>query len=258
VYKYAISEEQVGNNDLCVLCQIGAIAAPVQGLLIWRCFKAMKRRWCVLIPLALLLLSAIGANIWSTLALFLPLKTPVVHGKSGMQFPVNFIVAYFLTAALDIIITGLMVWVLLGIKTNTATPHAKQVISHFLRIMWEAAVPPCLCAIAAGVIYVSTAESSWWSIFCQNILGMLYVLSLLATLNGREDIKRMPKPGLNQQPSTITLPSISSSTLDNEGFDEYSTTRAHLSLGTMRGEAGSCERARPGDRGAASSIPPSA
>lgn len=79
-----------------------------------------------------------------------------------------------------------------------------------MMIAWEAAVPPCLCAIVALVTYVTLVrlfalldsliavilshwltycicgfvqlEKNWWETMFQAVLGKLYVISLLATL----------------------------------------------------------------------------
>lgn len=59
-------------------------------------------------------------------------------------------------------------------------------------MLWEAALPPCLCAIAACVVYITMRSENLWDVFLQSIIGKLYVISLFVILNGRHDLKREP------------------------------------------------------------------
>lgn len=70
-------------------------------------------------------------------------------------------------------------------------------------MLWEAALPPCICAIAACAVYVTMVRvgtihscqaiallTRWcmqrsenlWDVFLQSIIGKLYVISLFVIL----------------------------------------------------------------------------
>ena len=48
-------------------------------------------------------------------------------------------------------------------------------------LIWEAALPPCVCAIVALITYLTVVDS-FWSLLFQTVLGELYVISLFVSL----------------------------------------------------------------------------
>lgn len=49
-------------------------------------------------------------------------------------------------------------------------------------VAWEAAIPPCACAVTALVTYFTLVNVNYWDLTFQAILGKLYVISLFVTL----------------------------------------------------------------------------
>ncbi|KAL5528947.1 hypothetical protein ACEPAG_4921 [Sanghuangporus baumii] len=162
------------------------MAAPFQAFLIWRCWNVLQRRWIILAPLVSVLLSNVVMNIYITINIFYISSTTQMRNGP----PNSYMTAFVLTAVLDIMITALMMWFLLRVKSQVISRHLARVIVRLHRMVWEAAVPPCACAIIACAVYITMSQGNLWDVFLQSILGKLYVISLFVILNGRADLKR--------------------------------------------------------------------
>ncbi|THH05149.1 hypothetical protein EW145_g5008 [Phellinidium pouzarii] len=95
----------------------------------------------------------------------------------------SYMIAFILTAGLDILITCLMLWFLLRAKSQVVSKRLDKTLARLHRMLWEAAVPPCACAIAACIVYITMSLESLWDVFCQSILGKLYAISLFIILS---------------------------------------------------------------------------
>ncbi|OCB89639.1 hypothetical protein A7U60_g3115 [Sanghuangporus baumii] len=142
-------------------------------------------------PLVSVLLANVVMNVYITIHIFyISSTTQLLDGP-----PDSYITAFVLTAVLDIMITALMMWFLLRVKSQVISRHLARVIVRLHRMVWEAAVPPCACAIVACAVYITMSQDNLWDVFLQSILGKLYVISLFVILNGRADLKRpLPAP----------------------------------------------------------------
>jgi len=136
-----------------------------------------------------LLLATVVVNTFITVRVFSyglwSVSTPETHP------PLDFITAFVLTAALDVILTSLMLFVLLRARSQVVSRRLHMIIGRLHTMLWEAALPPCICAIAACVVYSDMSLENLWDMFLQSILGKLYVISLFTILNGRADLKRV-------------------------------------------------------------------
>ncbi|KAH8117655.1 hypothetical protein DFH11DRAFT_1576462 [Phellopilus nigrolimitatus] len=162
------------------------MAAPFQAFLIWRCWTAMGRRWIILAPLVTLLLATVIMNIFITSEVF-SMFSNLSFTLSATKLtgpPREYMTAFVLTAVLDILITILMLWVLLQVKSQALSKRFEKTLTRVLRMMWEAALPPCACAVAACIIYREMSKENLWDVFFQSILGKLYVISLFVILWG--------------------------------------------------------------------------
>ena len=54
-------------------------------------------------------------------------------------------------------------------------------MARLMTIAWEAALPPCVCALIAAITHPITASNPWDLAF-QTVLGKLYVIALFVTL----------------------------------------------------------------------------
>jgi len=57
-------------------------------------------------------------------------------------------------------------------------------------LIWEAAIPPTLCALVTLVTYLTQVNQNYWNLAFQAVLGKLYVISLFVSLNGRADLQQ--------------------------------------------------------------------
>ncbi|KDQ57124.1 hypothetical protein JAAARDRAFT_284774 [Jaapia argillacea MUCL 33604] len=176
------------------------MATPVQAFLIWRCYILLNKRLFFLLPLAALLLGYIAVSTVVTVNVFgvnlVALVPPTTNTAPPKKFPpdITFILSLAFPAALDIVVTGTLITFLLRSRSTAYTHKFRRVIHRLIRISWEAAVPPCACAILCGIIYGTNATRNFWNLFLQAILGKLYVMSLFRNLNGRADLKHTDRP----------------------------------------------------------------
>ncbi|OJT01994.1 hypothetical protein TRAPUB_7528 [Trametes pubescens] len=72
-----------------------------------------------------------------------------------------------------------------------------QILKKLTVMIWEAALPPCICAVLTVLTYLTLVDKNYWDLTFQAILGKLYVISLFVTLNGRADLQDGPVPGFS-------------------------------------------------------------
>ncbi|ETW85086.1 hypothetical protein HETIRDRAFT_448320 [Heterobasidion irregulare TC 32-1] len=131
-----------------------------------------------------------------------PLTQPPV-GKIPIDVP-------FLPAFLDVAVTGILLTFLLRSRADIYSKRFRRVVTRLMIVAWEAAIPPCACAVTALVTYFTLVNVNYWDLTFQAILGKLYVISLFVTLNGRADIdaQRSHFPTFSNIISPTTGPSI--------------------------------------------------
>ncbi|CDO71934.1 hypothetical protein BN946_scf184940.g81 [Trametes cinnabarina] len=119
---------------------------------------------------------------------------------------------------LDVLVTGILLTFLARSKQNVTSSRFRRILRRLTVLIWEAALPPCICAVLTVITYltlvyltnhfISTFSRSdtrgviqvdidYWDLTFQAILGKLYVLSLFVTLNGRATLQDGPVPGFS-------------------------------------------------------------
>ncbi|EMD34274.1 hypothetical protein CERSUDRAFT_86396 [Gelatoporia subvermispora B] len=171
------------------------MAAPVQSFLIWRCWTLMNRSWLVLTPLSLILLaSVISSTIVTSEAL--QIQFSVITDPTAVlpDLPPNitFILALTCSAVLDVAVTGILLFFLWRSKQNVVSSRFRRILKRLTMLVWEAALPPCICAICTVVTYLLLVNDDYWDLMFQAILGKLYVISLFVTINGRAELQNAP------------------------------------------------------------------
>ncbi|KAF8267582.1 hypothetical protein EI94DRAFT_1730101 [Lactarius quietus] len=163
------------------------LAAPVQLFLIWRCWHLLKRRWFIAVPLILLVIGTIITTIYVMIILFrIQFASVETLAVELNTFFTCFAVCLAFSAAIDILVTGILLVFLIQSRSRVYTRKFRKVLSHLISITWESAVPPCACALAAFIACMRGAPFvSYWAVMLQTILGKLYVISLFVTLEGR-------------------------------------------------------------------------
>ncbi|KAF8272720.1 hypothetical protein EI94DRAFT_210962 [Lactarius quietus] len=187
-------------------------AAPIQALFIWRCYHILKRRIYVIIPLVMALITSIVLSVWVTAYLFNRLTLYQAHPENYHPTATTIwwpFVAYLaVPAALDLVITNILLYSLTRILRRIHTKQLRGRITRFIVVVWQAAIPPGLCAIALVIKYIVFTEthpgqSQEWYGAIQAMLGKLYIQSLFYTLNNRMDFTRRPPVTSTLDPSTL-------------------------------------------------------
>ncbi|KZT22034.1 hypothetical protein NEOLEDRAFT_710179 [Neolentinus lepideus HHB14362 ss-1] len=185
-----------------------AMASPVQGFLIWRCWILTGKRWTVLVPLSALLMLTTIMSIIVTANVFKvdftkPL-TPPAGPAARIPVDITFVTSITGAAVLDVILTIILSIYLLHSRSSAITPRFRSIITKLIIIAWEAALLPSVCAITTVVTYMKLVDYNFWDLFFQAVLGKFYVISLFVTLNGRADLRRKPQESFLANLSNLT------------------------------------------------------
>ncbi|TFK47685.1 hypothetical protein OE88DRAFT_1738226 [Heliocybe sulcata] len=185
-----------------------AMASPVQGFLIWRCWILTGRRWVTLVPLSTLLLLTTIMSIIVTSNVFTVDFTAPLSPPAGpaAKIPVDVVFVTCITgsAVLDVALTITLSTYLLRSRSSAITPRFRRIITKLIVIAWEAALLPSVCAITTVITYLKLVDCNFWDLFFQAVLGKFYVISLFVTLNGRADLRRKPQDSFIANLSNIT------------------------------------------------------
>ncbi|TFK50132.1 hypothetical protein OE88DRAFT_1661703 [Heliocybe sulcata] len=172
------------------------MSCPVQMFLIWRCYVLSNRRLLTLLPLGILLLGNVVVSAVTTAMVFdfdfiAPLRGPVAPLPSsvGISVEINYTLSMVFSAVMDVTLTTLLLIFLFRSRSSVATQQFRRVLYSLIAITWESALPPCVCAITTMAVFICWAEHNYWNLVPQSILGKLYVISLLFTLNSRADLR---------------------------------------------------------------------
>ncbi|KAH9857449.1 hypothetical protein C2E23DRAFT_274994 [Lenzites betulinus] len=179
------------------------MATPVQGFLIWRCWTLFNRNYMVLVTLATLLLAQLVASIVVTVQTFQVHfgVVPQAEVEAGPlpKVPISptFVLSLTCSAVLDMLVTGILLTFLARSKQSVTSSRFRRILKRLTVLIWEAALPPCICAILTVLTYLTLVDKNYWDLTFQAILGKLYVISLFVTLNGRADLQDGPVPGFS-------------------------------------------------------------
>jgi len=148
------------------------------------------------LPLGILFLGSVVVSAVTTAMVFnvnfvtsLRGPGPPVPSSDAVTVEVNYILSMVFSAAMDVTLTTFLTFFLFRSRSSAATNRFRKVLYGLIAITWESALPPCVCAIATLVVFVRWAEHNYWNLVFQAILGKLYVISLLFTLNSRTDLR---------------------------------------------------------------------
>ncbi|THH29025.1 hypothetical protein EUX98_g5160 [Antrodiella citrinella] len=142
-------------------------------------------------------------------------------------------------SVLDVAITIILLVYLSKAKANVYSSRVHRVMRQLVILIWEAAVPPCACAIIAVVTYLTMVNENWWDLMFQAILGKLYVISLFVTLNGRATIAENVNSSNDRLTSVAWVTSSPFGQNDVESQYQVSSTAAPVSDGDSGLKAGS-------------------
>lgn len=187
-------------------------AAPIQALFIWRCYHILKRRTYVVIPLVSALITSVVLSACVTAYLFHRLSHPDPAHPTSTTIWWPYVAFLAVPAAIDLAITSIVLYSLTGFLRRIHAEQLRGRITRFIIVVWQAAIPPGLCAIALMIKYMTFTEThpgqpqEWYGAI-QAMLGKLYILSLFYTLNNRMDFTRRPLVMSTLGPSSFDIAS---------------------------------------------------
>ncbi|KAI0373117.1 hypothetical protein BV20DRAFT_1050036 [Pilatotrama ljubarskyi] len=179
------------------------MAAPVQAFLIWRCWTLFNRNYIVLISLGTLLVAQLVSSIVVTVQTFqihfgvVPQAEVDAGPLPKVPISPTFVLSLSCSAVLDILVTGILLAFLARSKQSVTSSRFRRILRRLTVLIWEAALPPCVCAVLTVLTYLTLVDKNYWDLTFQAILGKLYVISLFVTLNGRANLQNGPVPGLS-------------------------------------------------------------
>ncbi|KAI0657135.1 hypothetical protein C8Q70DRAFT_292461 [Cubamyces menziesii] len=179
------------------------MAAPVQGFLIWRCWTLFNRSRFVLVSLLTLLLAQLVSSIIVTVQTFqihfgvVPQAEVEAGPLPKVPISPTFVLSLTCSAVLDVLVTGILLAFLARSKQHVTSSRFRRILRRLTVMIWEAALPPCVCAVMTVLTYLTLVNKNYWDLTFQAILGKLYVISLFVTLNGRADLQDGPVPGFS-------------------------------------------------------------
>ncbi|KAI9459855.1 hypothetical protein BJY52DRAFT_1364630 [Lactarius psammicola] len=144
------------------------------------------------IPLVLALICSVVLTAWVTAYLFGRLSSPRTarpedYHPSATTIWWPFVACLAVPATLDVVITSILLYSLTTFLRRIHTEQLRGRIMRFIVVVWQAAIPPGLCAVALVIKYMVFTEThpgqhqKWYGTI-QAMLGKFYILSLFYTL----------------------------------------------------------------------------
>ncbi|PVF94920.1 hypothetical protein CPB86DRAFT_800117 [Serendipita vermifera] len=166
------------------------IATVVQSFFVYR-YWMLTRRWYLCIVMILgILLSLVGAClVIASLGLSKRRVGSAITNSpsSGTLSPTPLV--HFISAILvDVLITVGTTWHLYNQKAGLAR-STSDMINRLIRMIWTSALPPTLCVIANTIVLQNRHSGRNTHIGINIVLGKLYAMSLIYTLNVRNEIR---------------------------------------------------------------------
>ncbi|KAH9077733.1 hypothetical protein EDB83DRAFT_1509094 [Lactarius deliciosus] len=190
------------------------ISAPVQALMIRRCYILVGKNMFIVTLLVLLLVASTAVQLWSIISIVklltvIPAEN-ILPSFQGIGINWPYFMSLLLPTFLDLVLTGVLLHYLIRTKKRVYTEYARKWISRFANIVWQSALPPTFCTICLSVFYVlySTMRQTnvqIWSTVIQATIGKLYVLSLFYMINARP---LQPDERPTAFMSTLTVPTV--------------------------------------------------
>jgi hypothetical protein len=155
-------------------------AAPIQALFIWRCYHILKRRTYVVvslasqisvplhllpgfaspkIPLVSALITSVVLSACVTAYLFHRLSHPDPAHPTSTTIWWPYVAFLAVPAAIDLAITSIVLYSLTGFLRRIHAEQLRGRITRFIIVVWQAAIPPGLCAIALMIKYMTFTET---------------------------------------------------------------------------------------------------
>ncbi|KAI0321328.1 hypothetical protein OF83DRAFT_346193 [Amylostereum chailletii] len=190
--------------DKIIPLEVMLMATPVQGFFAWRCYYILDQSRAVLIVFITLLVTSSASAICATYDVF-QIRVPIPTGPTTTpsiirQVYPSYAVALILPAVIDIVITSILLTFLMRTLHGVHTRRVRRLVVRLIALSWQAAAPPCVCAIVACSLYMwisFTHARSFWDVPFLSFPGKLYVSSLYVNLQSGS-IFEVARPGIDQ------------------------------------------------------------
>jgi len=141
----------------------------------------MGKRWYILVPLVAFLIGNLVTLILTIHYVFTFNRIKLLLDPPK-HLPYFFVLFYAFAACLDVCVTTIMIVYLIRARKRGLSRTTNEMIKRLMISIWEAALPPAVCAVIAMIVYLTRSSHDFWTVFLQGILGKLYVISLFVVL----------------------------------------------------------------------------
>lgn len=172
-------------QDWSLFWEIGvtAIAGTIaQIFFLERCYSATKNKLVLIIIGALIALS-LGFGVASSVEF-----QRIVKLSEVPKIPIPIVGWLSLTAALDVLISAVLIWTLLRVRTPFRKTEA--VITKIIRVTAETSSLTASIAVINLVLYQALPGEAY-HLLPQLIMGKMYAISVMVTLSSRKDLQEI-------------------------------------------------------------------
>ncbi|CAE7173949.1 unnamed protein product [Rhizoctonia solani] len=165
--------------EIGVTAILGSIA---QVFFLERCFSATKNK-IVLVIIGTMIAVSLGFGIASSVEFQRIVKLSAVP-----SIPIPIVGWLTLTAVLDVLISAVLIWTLLRVRTPFRKTEA--VITKIIRVTMETSSITASIAVINLVLYLALPGEAY-HLLPQLIMGKMYAISVMVTLSSRKDLQEI-------------------------------------------------------------------
>ncbi|KAH7334701.1 hypothetical protein B0J17DRAFT_576991 [Rhizoctonia solani] len=165
--------------EIGVTAIIGSIA---QVFFLERCYSATKNK-IVLVVIGTIIAVSLGFGIASSVEFQRIVKLSLVP-----EIPVPIIGWLTLTAVLDVLISTVLIWTLMRVRTPFRKTEA--VITKIIRVTMETSSITASIAVINLVLYLALPGEAY-HLLPQLVMGKMYAISVMVTLSSRRDLQEI-------------------------------------------------------------------
>ncbi|KDN47920.1 hypothetical protein RSAG8_03340, partial [Rhizoctonia solani AG-8 WAC10335] len=165
--------------EIGVTATVGTIA---QVFFLERCYSATKNK-IVLVVIGATIAVSLGFGIASSVEF-----QRIVHLSAVPTIPIPIVGWLTLTAVLDVLISVVLIWTLLRVRTPFRKTEA--VITKIIRVTAETSSLTASIAVINLVLYQALPGQAY-HLLPQLIMGKMYAISVMVTLSSRKDLQEI-------------------------------------------------------------------
>ncbi|CAE6536864.1 unnamed protein product [Rhizoctonia solani] len=215
--------------EIGVTAIIGTIA---QVFFLERCYSATKNK-IVLAVIGAIIATSLGFGIASSVEF-----QRIVHLSAVPTIPIPIVGWLTLTAVLDVLISAVLIYTLLRVRTPFRKTEA--VITKVIRVTMETSSLTASIAVINLVLYKALPGEAY-HLLPQLIMGKMYAMSVMVTLSSRKDLQEiMSSPSITsyynsargRAAATTSQSGIIGTTNDQQNDDASKSRPRDIEMGT--------------------------